>query len=106
VKFSQVQTFQSPFPHVDVVLGLWQISFCFKLMITRCLNYLMNAISGVQFMAIDANGVLWYMAFVALFYVECNVGVVWCMAEALSNLCKQMQDAYCGVWQSFNCFFF
>jgi uncharacterized membrane protein (Fun14 family) len=65
----------------------------------------MNAIGSVQFMAIDVDGVLWYMAFVVLFYVV-YVGVVWCMIEALSNLCKQMQDAYCGVWQNFNCFFF
>jgi hypothetical protein len=44
-------------------------------MISRCLNYLMNTIGNVQFMAIDVDGVLWYMAFVVLFYVECTVGV-------------------------------
>ncbi len=32
-------------------------------------------------MDVDANGVLWYMTFVVLFYAECNVGVVWCMAK-------------------------
>jgi hypothetical protein len=48
----------------------------------------MNTIGNVQFMAIDVDGVLWYMAFVVLFYVECIVGVWHRHCPIYANKCK------------------